>query len=198
MDTKTKSAAGKLIAYWNTGLDRKECVRTVKDIMKSLGYGGCRVTAYSEKFDKPGSMGLPTTRVRIELPSPTGKYRLLRNSDTVSGLSSISVTFSKESGYFGLEDHRKFNEWLDGQKIRTKADVERITKSRKFDVVAFESRVSTDAKARLYRRRHWYRYEGNNHFMYDSSMEGLVEQLAHSIDGIFADMPRKAKAKAGL
>lgn len=198
METETKSKAGKLIAYWNAGLDRRECVRTVKGVMESLGYGGCRVTAYSEKFDKPGATGLPATRVRIELPNPTGRYRLLRNGDTVSGLGTIRVAFSKEHGYFGLEDHRKFNEWLEKQTVRSRRDVERLTKRRRFNGVVFESRVSTDAKVRPYRRRQWHPYEGSDHFMYDSCMKGLVEQLTNSIYGIFADMPRRAKRKAGL
>ena len=195
-----KQMAGKLIAHWNVKENGKD-LAAVRSIVESAIDGcGLDATATVEvdtEHDIPTLGHFPYKAV-IKINNAYPSVRM-RNGTIVKGMDTITVHFARKVGLVDFEENgerqkaeARFFDTMPKEKAMAAIDALPWDG----EVVDFSAR--TNGKARDYRKRHWYLFEGGTagygaahvggHFGYADKWENLAEDFAAYVRAVAHDL----------
>ena len=179
MNTPTKDKVGKLIAHWRRKPNDKDVAAVRNIVQRAVLAHGIRGSVEIATYGGTPSLGFGGVRATIRLDKPVNGHRD-REGTLYSGISKITVYFSRCAGLYSFEEHcrRQNEEAAITEKMGGFENAREAIDSLHWDAEALHFSARTDGQARAYRHRLWYPFEGVGHFAYDSEYKGLGEQFA--------------------
>ncbi len=202
-----KQKAGKLIAHWNVKENVKD-LAAVRSIVESA-IDGCGLDA-TATVEVDTDYNIPTLghnpyKAVIKINNAYPAVRM-RNGTLVKGMDTITVQFARK---VGLVDFKEYGERQKAEasffnampKAKAMAAIDALPWDG--EVVDFSAR--TNGKARDYRKRYWYPFEGGTagygaahiggHFGYADKWETLAEDFAAYVRAVAHDLGYEGKVQ---
>lgn len=183
-----KKKVGNLIAHWRRRLTDKD-VAAIRDIVTDAVKNGIRTKCTIDiklhrNYWGCNVLGYDAIVATVKVCNPFAAVRTALG-DVVKGMKTITIVFDKTAGLYSYEGHterKKVQEALFDKLPVADAMVAYDALPWDADSVSFKGR--TDGEIREYRRRHFYHYEGKDHYGYAKMWDGLKVQVEHYIKNI--------------
>lgn len=178
METISRNAVGNLIAHWRRMPTTAETERIRNMVVDAVAENGIRCFVEVETYRHTPSLGFGGIKATIHLQNPVEAVRD-GNGTLIKGVGKITIEFDRCAGLYSFEEYCERQKKMDaiakelGGYDKAFAAIDALP----WDAESVDFTGWTDGKARDYRRRYFYPYEGRNHYCYDSTYEGLEEQL---------------------
>lgn len=202
-----KQKAGKLIAHWNVKENGKDLAAVRSMVESAIDRSGLDATATVEvdtEHDIPILGHFPYKAV-IKINNAYPAVRM-RNGTLVKGMDTITVQFSRKVGLVDFKDagerrnaKARFLDTMPKEKAMAAID------ALPWDGEVVDFCARTNGKARDYRKRHWYLFEGGTagygaahiggHFGYADRWETLEEDFAAYVQAVAHDLGYDGKVK---
>lgn len=195
-----KQIAGKLIAHWNVKENGKDlaAVRSIVDAaIADCGLDATAMVEVDTEHDIPTLGHFPYKAV-IKINNAYPAVRM-RNGTLVKGMDTITVQFARKVGLvdfdeYGVRQKAEARFFDTMPKAKAMAAIDALPWDG--EVVDFSAR--TNGKARDYRKRYWYPFEGGTagygaahiggHFGYADKWETLAEDFAAYVRAVANDL----------
>lgn len=169
-ESLNEAKVGEFVGQYNRVLTQEEIDKFV-DVIKTAATDNhidttnmTVDTSKNVKNDSPFSVG---TQVIVTIPVPYDRKRRIVNKDTLTGFSKIIFTLRAEKGYSDYENHKA---QLDVNKGQDKED---------FDMEEYTLQATTNGTVKPYYKQYEYRFEGHDHYMYNTVIEEFAEDVDH-------------------
>ena len=196
MKTLTKEQSGKLIAHWRLMPTDKD-VAVVRNIVCDAVIN-CGMDATIDIAVKPWdipSLGHGRIEATIKVRNAYDAIRAVDGS-LVKGMDTITIWFDACAGLFDFDAYGK-RQKEESALFATLAEdkaMEAID-NLPWDGIAVQFSGRTNGKARDYRKRHFYPYEGKGHYGYGGSWADIAEEVEGYIGGIARNLGYAGKLK---
>ena len=199
MNQITKEQSGKLIAHWRLMPTDKD-MAAVRDIVANA-VSLCGMDATIDISVRPyecDSLGHGRIEAVISVRNAYDSVRMM-NGTLVKGMDRISICFDKCAGLFNFQDHNKrLEEEEEIFATRTRAKAMAEIDGLPWDGVAVSFSGRTNGKARIYRCRHFYTFEGRGHYGYGAVWADIAENVAEYVGGIARGLGYDGKANVRM
>ena len=195
-----KERVGRIIAYWRrkaTDADLTAVRSMVQDAINDCGLDATATVAEDDGYHCI-SLGHRPIKAVIKLRNPYQSVRM-RNGTLVKGMDTITVIFAREAGVYDAAKHFDLMEMR--HVAADKLPVDEVLAAG--DALPWEGEdvqfsARTNGKARDYRKRHWYIYEGGvpgygpehvgGHYGYADTWENLKPDFAAYVRAVAHDL----------
>ena len=183
-----KEKVGDLIAHWRRRLTDKD-VAAIRDIVTDAVKNGIRAKCTIDiklrrNYFGCKLLGYDAIVATVKVCKPFAAIRTAWG-DVVKGMKTITIVFDKTAGLYSYDGHTERHKIQDALFAKLPvSDAMAAYDALPWDAdsVAFKGR--TDGEIREYRRRHFYPYEGKDHYGYAQMWDGLKVQVEHYIKNI--------------
>ena len=196
MKAITKEESGKLIAHWRLA-PTTEDLNNIRNIVADA-VAGCGLDAKIEIVSRPlycDVLGHGRVTAKITIRNAADAVRQA-DGTLVVGMDTITIDFDKCAGLFSLDAHFKRHKEED-ELLSSLPETEAMEAidNLPWDAVAVSFSGRTNGKARDYRRRHFYPYEGSGHYDYGAVWGDLADAVSAYVGGIARSLGYEGKAK---
>jgi hypothetical protein len=195
-----KQKAGRLIAHWNVKENGKDLAAVRSIVDAAIADCGLDATATVEidKENNIPSLGHYPYKATIKI---NGTYPAVRmaNGTLVKDMDTITVTFRKQVGLYDFNAYHERNKTRDNLlETMPQAEAMAAVDALPWDGEVVDFSARTNGRARDYRKRYWYPFEGGvagygaghigGHFGYAESWESLKEDFAAYVRKVANDL----------
>ena len=187
-----RARVAKLIAHWRTPVTDADLAAVNSIVNNAIAAFGLDATAKVEVDDGEHichTLGHNPIKAVIKI---NGAYPAVRlaNGTLVKGMDTITVQFCRKVGLYDYEAYgkRKDEEAAIFRDMDDNEAAKRLIDALPWDAEVVDFSARTNGKARDYRKRHWYIYEGGKsgygvdhiggHFGYADTWGNLAEDFA--------------------
>lgn len=195
-----RSRVAKLIAHWCKPVTKAD-LSAVRDIVQSAiddcGLDAAATVAVYDNYN-PRTLGYNPIKAEIKINNTFPAIRM-RNGTVVKFMDTITVIFRRQSGMYDTEAYGERQKLEEGI-FRTypKAEAMAVIDTLPWDAESVEFSARTNGKARDYRKRHWYPYEGGvpgygndhlgGHYGYADTWENLKPDFAAYLRSVAVEL----------